>query len=93
MKQGRVYKFWTQKEIDRLKNEVIMAADTNAILNYEDLAEIFGRTVSSVEHVVNDLRKQGKLPKFCRNNQQEKYRSIYSPSEKKMIARDRKSVV
>lgn len=86
MKQGRVYKFWTQNEIDRVKNEVIMAADTNAILNYEEIAEMFGRTISSVEHVVNDLRKQGKLPKFCRNNQQEKYRSLYSKSEKKMIA-------
>lgn len=86
MKQGRVYKFWTQHEIDRVKNEVIMAADTNAILNYEEIAEMFGRTISSVEHVVNDLRKQGKLPKFCRNNQQEKYRSLYSKSEKKMIA-------
>lgn len=62
-----------------------MAVDTNAVLNYEELAKMLGRTVLSVKHAVSKLRANGKLPKFCKINQVEKYGSYYSDREKQMI--------
>lgn len=85
MKQDRVNKNWTPEELDRFQDEVIMAADTNAILNYEELADMFGRTVLGVKHAANKLRHRGELPKFCKENQIEKYGSFYSKREKQMI--------
>lgn len=66
MKQDRVNKNWTPEELDRFQDEVIMAADTNAILNYEELADMFGRTVLGVKHAANKLRHRGELPNFCK---------------------------
>lgn len=83
---GRINKHWTKEELERFNDEAILAADTNAVLNFDELAEMFGRTVSGVKHVANKLRREGKMPKFDRNNQQDKHRSFYSENEKKMIA-------
>lgn len=83
---GRMNKHWTKEELERFNDEAILAADTNAVLNFDELAETFGRTVSSVKHVANKLRREGKMSKYDRNNQQDKYRSFYSENEKKMIA-------
>lgn len=86
MTTGRINKHWTKEELERFNDEAILAADTNAVLNFDELAEMLGRTVSGVKHVANKLRREGKMPKFDRNNQQDKHRSFYSESEKKMIA-------
>lgn len=86
MTTGRINKHWTKEELERFNDEAILAADTNAVLNFDELAEMFGRTVSGVKHVANKLRRERKMPKFDRNNQQDKHRSFYSENEKKMIA-------
>lgn len=57
MTTGRINKHWTKEELERFNDEAILAADTNAVLNFDELAEMFGRTVSGVKHVANKLRR------------------------------------
>ena len=42
MTTGRINKHWTKEELERFNDEAILAADTNAVLNFDELAEMFG---------------------------------------------------
>lgn len=54
-------KNWTTKEIQYLKNNALFA-ETNVVLNVEQLAKKLGRSVKSVDVKIYKLRRDGQFP-------------------------------
>ena len=56
-------KAWTTKEIAYVLKNALMA-ETNEVVNAEQIAMKLGRSVSAVTKKISDMRKDGKFPKI-----------------------------
>ncbi|MFS0980293.1 helix-turn-helix domain containing protein [Enterococcus casseliflavus] len=56
-------KAWTTKEIAYVLKNALMA-ETNEVINAEQMAMKLGRSVSAVTKKISDMRKDGKFPKI-----------------------------
>ena len=58
-------KYWTTKEISYIQKNALLA-ETNEVINVEDMAKKLGRSVAAVSKKIYELRRDGALPKTKR---------------------------
>ncbi|GGD06027.1 helix-turn-helix domain-containing protein [Enterococcus wangshanyuanii] len=77
-------KNWTTKEIAYIKKHALLA-ETNAVLNVDQLAKKLSRPIKSVEMKIYKMRKDGLLPKTDYTKSFEAAGRRFSPDEDKRI--------
>lgn len=58
-------KYWTTKEVSYIQKNALLA-ETNEVINVEDMAKKLGRSVAAVSKKIYELRRDGVLPKIKR---------------------------
>lgn len=58
-------KYWTTKEVSYIQKNALLA-ETNEVINVEDMAKKLGRSVAAVSKKIYELRRDGALPKTKR---------------------------
>ena len=77
-------KSWTTKEIQYvIKNSLL--AETNEVLNLNEMAKKLGRTVQSVRNKVYNLQRDGDLPKVQRELAIDSYKRPWTEKEDKRL--------
>lgn len=77
-------KSWTTKEIQYvIKNSLL--AETNEVLNLQEIAKKLGRTVQSVRNKVYNLQRDGDLPKVQRELAIDSYKRPWTEREDKRL--------
>lgn len=77
-------KSWTTKEIQYvIKNSLL--AETNEVLNLNEMAKKLGRTVQSVRNKVYNLQRDGDLPKVQRELAIDSYKRPWTEREDKRL--------
>lgn len=77
-------KSWTTKEIQYvIKNSLL--AETNEVLNLQEMAKKLGRTVQSVRNKVYNLQRDGDLPKVQRELAIDSYKRPWTEREDKRL--------
>lgn len=77
-------KNWTTKEITYIKKHALFA-ETNAVLNVDQLAKKLSRPIKSVEMKIYKMRKDGQLPETDYTKSFESTGRKFSPDEDKRI--------
>ncbi|MFK4568422.1 hypothetical protein [Enterococcus sp. UD-01] len=77
-------KNWTTKEIEYIRKNALFA-ETNAVLNVDQLAKKLSRPSKSVEMKIYKMRKDGLLPKTDYTKSFEAAGRRFSPDEDKRI--------
>ncbi|MEQ7242610.1 helix-turn-helix domain-containing protein [Enterococcus gallinarum] len=58
-------KYWTTKEVSYIQKNALLA-ETNEVINVENMAKKLGRSVAAVSKKIYELRRDGMLPKTKR---------------------------
>ena len=58
-------KYWTTKEVSYIQKNALLA-ETNEVINVEDMAKKLGRSIAAVSKKIYELRRDGALPKTKR---------------------------
>lgn len=77
-------KNWTTKEIAYIKKRALLA-ETNQVLNVDQLAKKLSRTIRAVEAKIYRLQKDGDLPEVDRTMAFDTEKRPYTPEEDKRI--------
>lgn len=79
-------KYWTTKEVSYIQKNALLA-ETNEVINIENIAKKLGRSVAAVSKKIYELRRDGVLPKIKRELAfDSKGRPWTAEEEKRLIA-------